>query len=403
MRDGPIDAAASPDGPHPAASLTITVVRTAAEFNKLEPQWSDLHRRTERRNPFLSYDWTQACWVNRQRAAELFVCTAHSAGQLVAIAPLCVERRHGRRMLRFIAEERSDYLGFLCIGGRVDLERRLLGLVLTLDEPWDVALLGRLAPDYSALVAGTLPADFEWAKTRWTSAPFCSWEGDWESLHKHGPSWFREMRKRRRRFFKDGGTAARLIGAEAIARLEAVAAVERGSWKGRRASTRLQQGTGQDILRHALATLGERGELQLWLAEVDGRAIAFQIDFVLPGRLLHYQCAFDARFGRSRPGSVLAYLSLEHGWEAGIREFDYLTGDEPYKLQRTNATRPIYQLAAYRRTLRGKAAYWQLVGARSHLRQVKALRALHAGFAWLRRWAGRLDVSDRPTSVAAQA
>lgn len=371
----------------PDESLTLAILRTGGEFGKIAAEWTDLHRRTKCRNPFLSFAWTEACWLHRKRRAQLFLCTARRAGELVAIAPLCIETWHGLKTLRFLADERSDYLGFLCLSP--ELEQRLLGLVLAQPEPWDLALLGRLAPGYSALCASALPAGWTWARTQSTSAPFCAWEGDWESLHKDGPSWFREMRKRRRRFFKDGGTAARLTGAEAIAQLESVAAIERQSWKGEQTSMRLQQGAGQEILRKAFASLGQRGEMQLWLAELEGRPIAFQIDFVLPGRLLHYQCAFDARFSGMRAGSVLAYLSLENGWKRGIREFDYLSGEEPYKLQRTNTARPIYQLAAYRPSLRGRTAYWLVAGARARLREVKALRTLRAGWIRLRARAAR--------------
>lgn len=368
-----------------ASALTIEIERGSDAFHRLKAEWNALHQKSTRRNPFLTHAWTRACWFNREREASLYLCTARSRGELVAIAPLCVERWHGLRTLRFLADGRSDYLGFLCRNDDAVIERWLLAELLARPGEWDLVLLGRLAEDYSALPTATLPDCLRWVRTRAASAPFCAWNGDWESLHKDGPSWFREMRKRRRRYFKDGGTAACLTGADAVTRLESIAAIERRSWKGRNRSTRLQRGPGQNILRHALGTLGRRGEMQLWLAECEGQAIAFQIDFVLPDRLLHYQCAFDARFAAMRAGSVLAYLSLEQGWARGVREFDYLTGDEPYKRQRTNATRSICALAGYRPGLRGWIAYWILVGARSRLRRIKALRTLRAGLASLRR------------------
>ncbi|HEY7005381.1 MAG TPA: GNAT family N-acetyltransferase, partial [Sphingomicrobium sp.] len=140
---------------------------------------------------------------------------------------------------------------------------------------------------------------------------------------------------------------------------------------------RLQRGDGGDLLRRGFETLGSRGEMELGLAFIGGQPVAFQIDFIHPERIWHYQCAYDEDFADARAGSVLAYLSLHRAWDRGVREFDYLSGEEPYKMQRTNGSRAIYQLAMHRRTARGWIAYAILAGARSTFREIPLLRALY--------------------------
>jgi CelD/BcsL family acetyltransferase involved in cellulose biosynthesis len=359
------------------AAATIEIIRTSDGLALLQPEWNDLYLRSTSRNPFLSYAWTDACWAGPQGHAELFVVTLRQFGELVGIAALCIEKRSGFRLLRFVADDRSDYLGFLCAPEIAGLEHILLDHVLSLSGEWDLALLRQLADSYTSLHNGLLPSAFQWHRTEWTRAPYCKVDGDLESFHKSGPSWLREMRKRSRRFTREGHRSECFKGPEAIARLDDVSEIEAHSWKGRERTTRLQPGPGRELLRRALETLGARGELELWLAFVDERAVAFQIDFVHQDRVWHYQCAYDERFRDTRAGSILTYQALLNAWERGVREFDYLSGEEPYKLERTNASRAIHHLAAHGRSPRGWLAYGLLIAPRWRLRHVRALRAIY--------------------------
>lgn len=363
--------------PSPRAPITVKALRTICEVAALEQDWNTLHAESAQRNPFQSYDWTLACWTANKRSAELFVVTATAAGRLVGIAPMCIERRSGFRILRFIADDRSDYLGFLARSDEPEIEQAILEQLTRFEHEWDLVLLRQLADTYTSLHAGSLPASLGWHRTRWTRSPYCAWDGDWKSFEREGPPWFREMRKRSRRFYRDGHRTERFTGADAVSRLAIVSEIEAKSWKGRLGTARLQGGPGGELLRRAFETLGSRGEMQLWLAYVGERAAAFQLDFVLRDRLWHYQCAYDEDFGRTRAGSVLAYASLEYAWQQGIREFDYLAGEEPYKLARTTGSRAIHYLAGHRRTAKGWLAYALLLAPRWRLRQVRILRHVY--------------------------
>ena len=64
-------------------------------------------------------------------------------------------------------------------------------------------------------------------------------------------------------------------GSDAIERLDEVADIEAHSWKGREQSMRLQAGHGRELLERAFETLGMSGEMELWLAFVEDRPVAF--------------------------------------------------------------------------------------------------------------------------------
>lgn len=349
---------------------SIEIVRSEEAFALLEPHWDRLYAEAGGTNPFLSFSWTRACRETVAAGLDLFVITIWRAGLLTGIAPLCIERRLGFRTLRFIGDGRSDYLGFLAApDGAAD--RLLMQALSDLSGDWDIALLRQLATPFTKLHQLAPPERLMLHCTQWTSSAYCDWEGDWESLHGAGPPWLREMRKRRRKFNRDGGTTVKFTGAAAIAQLGVVAAIERNSWKGREAVARLQPGPGQQLLGRAFDRMAEAA---LWLAFSDDRAVAFQVAFRTPQRLWLYQASYDERFARTRAGSVLAYVALEEAWANGAREYDYLAGEEPYKLERTSKLRPIHHLAAHTRKPRGWLAWALLAAPRWKLRRITILK-----------------------------
>jgi CelD/BcsL family acetyltransferase involved in cellulose biosynthesis len=369
-----------------AHAIDVAVAETVDAFAALEKDWDALYDRSGRANPFLSYAWARACFDEEGGGAEPFILTLRRGGQLIGVAPLCIERRLGFRVLRFIAEGRSDYLAFLCEPETNSVERRLLAELTNFAKAWDLLVLRNLAEPFTSLHRAGKPGELRWHQVRWSSSAYCRWDGDWESLHHGGPSWFKLMRKRRRRFLKDASIRC-FTGGEAAERLDIVAAIEGRSWKAREAAARLQPGPGQEILRRAF--LSKDSQVELWLAFAGDEAIAFQIDFATPERLWLYQYAYNEAFASLSAGSYIQYTSIEQAWQSGAREYDLMMGEESYKASRTTAIRPIHSLAGHRRTLRGWLAYSLLLAPRWKLRHVAVLQLMRARLKRLRRLVSR--------------
>jgi CelD/BcsL family acetyltransferase involved in cellulose biosynthesis len=361
----------------------IDVLRDTSALAALGSEWTELHAQSVPRNPFLSWEWTAICREQLCRNAAPFILTARSEGRLAGVAPLCIESRLGFRVLRFIGDGRSDYLGFLHAAEHLPVERALLDALAGLRSEWDLAVLRQLSATYTALPLSQLPPDLRGQQVRGTVAPYLAFDGDWDTLLKKGPGWLKRMAKASRKWLKDGGAVERLPEGEAAQYVEAVAAVEARSWKGREGAARFQPGPGQELLRRALETLGARGEMELWLAHKDGRPVAYEINFLTPERICLYQGAYDEEYRKWSPGGVLDFLSIERAWQLGRREYDFMSGDEPYKAERTTSERPLDYLALYPPTARGHLAYNLLVAPRWKLKD-----SAHAKAAlqwWVRR------------------
>lgn len=75
-----------------------------------------------------------------------------------------------------------------------------------------------------------------------------------------------------------------------------------------------------------------RGWLRLGVLRFHGRPIATQLWLVKDGRAMIYKLAYDKSHPQLSPGSVLSAALMRHVIDLdGVREVDYLTGDDAYK------------------------------------------------------------------------
>jgi len=89
-----------------------------------------------------------------------------------------------------------------------------------------------------------------------------------------------------------------------------------------------------------------------WLT-FEGEVIAVLYGFLLQDRFFYYQISHDPKRGSLSPGAVLLYKSIEQCCEIGVKEFNFLQGDEGYKWKWTKNSRTLYTVDMYNSTVRG--------------------------------------------------
>lgn len=360
--------------PQAPLKYDANLIRTDAELRSLEEEWTRLYRESLPRNPFLSYEWVTACRAHVCPTDEVFVLTARAEGRLVGVAPLRRERVRGFRVLRFIGSGWSEYGGFLRAPGHPLVERTFLEELGRRRSEWDLLMLRQLSTEFSALPRTALPGPVRGEQFQAEGSPYLAFPGDWEALCAAGPSWLKHVQKRVRRFQRDGGTVERYSGAEAAERMGEVARVEAHSWQASYGHPVFQDAGVQALFRDAFRKLDPRGEMELWLARMEGQPVAYEINLLTPERVWLYRGGYHQQYARYGPGAVLEFHSIREAWREGRREYDYMSGLEPYKAERTHAVRPLSTLIAHPRTPQGYLAFALLVPARWRLERFPPAR-----------------------------
>jgi CelD/BcsL family acetyltransferase involved in cellulose biosynthesis len=103
-------------------------------------------------------------------------------------------------------------------------------------------------------------------------------------------------------------------------------------WDAEGGSYGIPPGATEAFHRDVAPLLGARGWLRLYRLHIEGKAIAAVYGIEVGGRFYYYQSGYDPAWSARSPGMVLVGRTIEDAYARGLTEYDFLRGEEPYKL-----------------------------------------------------------------------
>jgi CelD/BcsL family acetyltransferase involved in cellulose biosynthesis len=358
------------DGELDLQQYVIRVLRTEACIKELAAQWTALYGIVKPKNPFLSYEWSISYWQHLCPRSTPYLLTAWSRGVLVGLLPLRLEVRLGFRLLRFLGDGRSDYLGFLVAPNHELVFRLLTESLYKHIHEWDCVFLRRLDATYTGPDPIPPKNRFHAIQVKPGFAPYLSFQGDWTELCARGPSQLRQAQRKLKKFLLAGGIVERVSLHDSKHLAEQIKHIESNSWKKGTDTVRFQTQAEQLVLAELLSNFGPRNEIEVWLAKMHSEPVAFLINFLTPERTCYYQTAYDIKYQLYSPGTVLCFRALERTWQLGLREFDFMYGQEPFKKRWTNNQRELKKLIVFPKSLRGYLAFLALLLIRGYQKYI---------------------------------
>jgi CelD/BcsL family acetyltransferase involved in cellulose biosynthesis len=189
-------------------------------------------------------------------------------------------------------------------------------------------------------------------------SPYVETGGDHEAYRESLSRSLRAgLRRRSRALEREGHVSMQVLdgAADVDASLDAAIALEGSGWKaarrtaiGSRPQTRRFYG---DLARWAAS----RGLLRLSFLLLGERRIATQFGLETDGAYYFLKGGYDPAFARFSPGRLLHQRMIERSFSLGHESYEFLGGEEPYKLAWAASAREIVALRAFRRTPVGAA------------------------------------------------
>lgn len=270
----------------------------------------------------------------------------------VAVLPLAMVKRRGVRILRFLGHGISDYLGSVPIDAPSEIYG-LFGAALA-DEArqFDLLDLQSIHADTSSRHALALALGRYCAERVYERCPIIDTTGAWEPYLGTRKKQFRANLKRADRRVAEAGRIE--IGCETASAplLKELVAVERASWK---ANTRTAFLLDPENLRFAsVALLEESLPHEIWTLRINGVLTAFALVFTAGDTRYFYLTSFR----RDHPdvGTKLLAEVVKNSFEGAWQVFDFLRGDERYKMGWSHREHTVYQVVACGQSLRGPFA-----------------------------------------------
>jgi CelD/BcsL family acetyltransferase involved in cellulose biosynthesis len=110
---------------------------------------------------------------------------------------------------------------------------------------------------------------------------------------------------------------------EVRVRMEEFLALEASGWKGRKRSAMVNDRLRAAFAREAITNLAEADQVRIHTLDLDGRAIASMVVFIMAGEAYTWKTAYDESYARYSPGKLLvADLTEWHLDDANIRRTD---------------------------------------------------------------------------------
>jgi CelD/BcsL family acetyltransferase involved in cellulose biosynthesis len=293
----------------------------ARDLAALGEEWRQLGEASG--NLFATWEWAETWWRHFGHGEPLVALERDDDGRPVALVPLELRRRGPLKVARFLGHGPSDAMGPVAAPG----DPRGVEALQTLQgaRHWDVLLAERMPPGAGApeLHGRTLLRE----PSPIVEAP----EGGFEGFLAERSRNFRSQVRRKERALLERGLTYRL--SDGPARLEddmrTLASLHHARWAGERSGA-FSAGRAefhQDFARTAL----ERGWLRLWLAEMDGTAVAAWYGFRFGAAEWYYQSGRDPDWDKESVGLVLLAHTIRAAFDDGLTTYRLLRGGESYK------------------------------------------------------------------------
>jgi len=384
----------------------VELVASTEGLLRLESPWNELVAASDSDNPFLQWEWCSTWWRHYGVGHELAVVLVLDGDQLIGLAPLYMDRRKGARdsgVMRFLGtgEVCSEYLGFIFRRGQEQQAGQELIHFLLHDSKlhWRQLRLTHV-PAHGAtatvlqtgLHGGQRPFRVDRAATSWNIELAKSWDVFLESLGSKRRGKFRRALREldQNQFEFHEVTCETEIDAawDDLKRLHQ-ARWERQGKPGCFASHRFAE-----FHRELLRPLWRRGSLLLTSLRRGGQAVAASYCLRHLGQVYFYQSGIDPEAMQFRPGHCLRVCELRRAIERGDRVFDFLGGDEEYKVQWATDQTEMLQFTVAGRGILPRVRFgfegakrWAKQSVRSHLPTQT--------WAALRRWKQQLSEKSR--------
>jgi CelD/BcsL family acetyltransferase involved in cellulose biosynthesis len=181
-------------------------------------------------------------------------------------------------------------------------------------------------------------------------SPYVALEGDYAAYEAARPPALRRALRTRRRQLEAAGTVEFAFedGTRDLdALLDEGFAIEGSGWKSERGTAIVQDPRVEHLYRSVARWAADRGSLELGFLRVDGVAAAFSLALVDERSMWCLKIGFNPAFRRLSAGTVLTGEAIRRAYARGLEVFDFLGGDEPFKLRWTDRVRETHRIQVF--------------------------------------------------------
>lgn len=363
--------------------LKIVRISDYSGFKDYKDRWNDLLSRSRADNIFLTYEWIDACVRHFFNEEKLLILNVYDGDRLTGIAPLMIRsyKYFGLpvRSVCFIGTGISDRMGFIIEGERENILGAIMDYLMGIKSEWDFIDLEEIPerPDDIRLMEGYL------AERRIISMLGPAKKAFYITMDKAKEGASQDFSKKfRRKLTKVNNKWHGLnlsferyagAGASAGAVFPELNAIEDRSWKGDERSGIFSDPASLGFHKEIVSKFSNNGYLDLSILNLGSRPIAYIYNYLYGKRSYNYSIAFDKKYSRLSPGTLLMLWALADSSSRDIEEFDFARGEGDWKARFTEDFRMHDRVRVFKNTAYSRFLYYLQSGIMPYMKRRKSI------------------------------
>jgi len=333
---------------------------TFEEFLEARTLWNDTLQRSLDNNVFLTWEWLSNWWKFYGNDRRFLLITVSDGEKMVAAAPLMSSKYKlyglGLRKIEFIGTPASDYHNFLLTDKEPEYVKMMVEYADSAEPEWDCIELQDVPEDSETTRAlKTISGKQFRLKERMQNLCPCillpnSFE---EYLQSVGPNWRRNMRRWEKKLKKNYRIDFKVCNdAEAIADgMKILFDFHQKRWQLKKQPGAFADQNFRDFHLEVAKSFAERGWLTLNFLTLNDEPIAAGYAFNYGQKLFCYLSGFDPQYSEYEVGNLRHIYLIKYCIEKGLKEYDFLRGEESYKSLWNTVKRKNVEVRAIKRRM----------------------------------------------------
>ncbi|KPJ59519.1 MAG: hypothetical protein AMJ46_10910 [Latescibacteria bacterium DG_63] len=315
-----------------------------------------------------TFEWLSLWLKHLGQDSELFTLLAQKGGETIGIAPLLIHRRAAvykgivkLRTLSFLGHGFTDNSDFLIAKDRAEVTGAFLDYAFQNQELWDEIRLTQLSdasPNFELVERGLSREGYEVEIEPLIGCPYLQLEGNFDSYYEGlGKNLRRDVAKKTRRLEEAGVELD----------FNVVTQIHEGQLRELRELNRMRFEATQhrsffldeqryNFVSDVAKTFNKNQWWRLFLFRSKGSLVAYRLCFAYNKTIYDWNTSYDVDYFKYSLGKILLKPVLAYCFNEGYRVFDFMAGEEDYKLKWTEKVRTNYQFSVQKINLKTKLA-----------------------------------------------
>jgi len=330
----------------------IRIISESEEFESLSEVWDGLLRNGGDNNPiYLTHEWLLTWWKHFGEGKKLNVLIIEKEHQVIGVFPLMrTEYRIGPlkiRTLETIGAVNCNHIGLVRSGSS---EEAVSAFLTYLEEEFakgELVLRLTWVPDDSRFLdllrrrISLSPNSLVMQEKVKTLAPYIILPSTWDEYSRSlSPNRRHILRRKLRYLERSHRVEYQTCTLENLDNtLSRFIELHESRWRASHVRGVFSDPQMAGFYRDIAKLFIKRGWLYFSCLIVDGELASVEYNFVHNRKFYCATAARDIRFSKYSVGHIHQMFLVKYAIEKGLREFDFLRGDEPYKFHWTESSR----------------------------------------------------------------